>query len=157
MRRPAGVMEFAQRVESTAGKRDGLYWPATVRADESPLGPRVAIAEAEGYGAASREGLAPFQGYFFRVLTAQGPHASGGARSYVVGGHMTRGFAMVAFPARYGDSGVMTFIVDEAGVVFEKNLGPDTDRVARAMMQFDPDLSWKVAEAQSPGESSTSR
>ena len=149
MRRPAGLVEFAQRVESTPGKRDGLYWPAATTADESPLGPRVAVAEAEGYGAASREGLAPFQGYYFRVLTAQGRHASGGARSYIEGGHMVHGFALVAFPARYGDFGVMTFIVDEAGVVFEKNLGPATDRTARVMSQFDPDLSWKVAE--SPG------
>jgi len=145
-RRPAGMVEFAQRVDSTPGKRDGLYWPAAKPADESPLGPRVAMAEAEGYGAASREGLAALRGYYFRVLTAQGPHASGGARSYIVDGHMVRGFALVAFPARYGDSGVMTFIVDESGVVFEKNLGPEGERVARAMTQFDPDLSWKVAD-----------
>jgi hypothetical protein len=110
------------------------------------LGPRVAQAEAEGYGAASREGLAPLRGYYFRVLTAQGPHASGGAKSYIVDGHMVRGFALVAFPARYGDSGVMTFIVDEAGVIFEKNLGPDGDRTARAMTKFDPDLSWRIAD-----------
>ncbi len=145
-RRPAGMAEFARRVESTPGRRDGLYWPAATPADESPLGPRVAQAEAEGYGAASREGLAPLRGYYFRVLTAQGPHASGGAKSYIVDGHMVRGFALVAFPARYGDSGVMTFIVDEAGVIFEKNLGPDGDRTARAMTKFDPDLSWRIAD-----------
>ena len=141
--------EFATKVESSPGAQDGLYWPATAGTEESPLGPLVASAEARGYGVPNGEGAAPFQGYYYRILTAQGPHASGGAKSYLVGGHMTGGFALVAFPAKYGRSGVMTFIVNQSGIVFERNLGPDTDAIARRMTGFDPSGRWKIADVRS--------
>jgi len=144
--RAGGVHEYAQRVESTAGQHDGLYWPATDPQGESVLGPFVAAAEAHGYGVASAEGRAPFHGYYYRILTGQGASAPGGARAYVVDGHMTRGFALVAFPAKYGDSGVMTFIVNQHGVLFEKNLGPQSAAIAQRMTVYDPDKSWKVVE-----------
>lgn len=141
-----GPREYAQKVESSPGARDGLYWPAKAGAEESPLGPRIATAEAKGYGVASREGRSPFEGYYFRILTAQGPHAPGGTKSYLVDGHMTGGFALVAYPARYGDSGVMTFIVNESGIVFQRNLGPHTASVARAITSFDPDRNWRITD-----------
>ena len=140
-----GRRVYAMKVESTPGRHDGLYWPAASADTQSPLGPRVAAAEAKGYGVASREGLAPFQGYYYRILTAQGPHAPGGEKSYIADGQMTGGFALVAYPAKWGDSGVMTFIVNQAGIVFEKNLGPDTARLARRIEAFDPDRSWRIA------------
>lgn len=145
-RLPAASSAFAQKVQSAPGARDGLYWPVGAGERESPLGPRVAAAEAKGYGAASREGRAPFEGYYFRILTAQGPHASGGARSYLAGGRLTGGFALIAYPAKYGDSGVMTFIVNQDGVVFQRNLGPDTAKLAQSVTAFDPDDSWRVAD-----------
>jgi hypothetical protein len=139
-----GLREYAQKIASGDGAHDGLYWPASGDAVESPLGPFVAAAEARGYDLASAEGLAPFQGYFYRVLTRQGAHAPGGSRSYLVDGHMTGGFALIAFPAKYGNSGVMSFIVDQHGVVFEKNLGPNTSAIAGRITAFDPDKSWKA-------------
>jgi hypothetical protein len=141
-----GLHEYAQRVSSTEGKRDGLYWKAAEGDEESPIGPFVAAAEAQGYGAASAEGAAPFHGYFFKTLTRQGWNAPGGPTEYIVKGHMTRGFALVAFPAKYGDSGVMTFLVNQHGIVFEKNLGADTTRLARQMTDYNPDPSWKIAQ-----------
>ena len=140
-----GLHEYARRVASAADKRDGLYWPISQGEDESPLGPLVAGAEAEGFGAASAEGRAPFHGYYYRILTRQGKSAPGGAQDYLVKGHLTGGFALVAFPATYGDSGVMTFIVNQNGVVFQKNLGPDTVRIARRMSEYDPDKTWLPA------------
>ena len=141
-----GHREYAQKVDSMPGAHDGLYWPATAPEPESPLGPRVAAAEVKGYGAASRQGLAPFEGYYFRILTAQGAHASGGAKSYLAAGHLTGGFALIAYPAKYGDSGVMTFIVNQAGIVFQKNLGADTLSRAKAITAFDPDRTWRIAD-----------
>jgi hypothetical protein len=141
-----GLHEYAQRVASSEGKHDGLYWKAIESGEESPIGPFVATAEAQGYGVASAEGTAPFHGYFFKVLTRQGWNAPGGPRDYISKGHMTRGFALVAFPAKYGDSGVMTFLVNQHGIVFEKNLGPDTTSVARQMTDYNPDPSWKIAQ-----------
>lgn len=139
-----GRREYAMNIRSAEGRRDGLYWPASSAGGESPLGPLVAAAEASGYGPPSNNDRQPFHGYIIRILTSQGPHAPGGARSYVVDGHMTGGYALIAFPAKYGDSGVMTFIVNQHGIVFEKNLGPATDRLARAVTAYDPDATWKA-------------
>jgi len=141
-----GMHEYAQRVASTEGKHDGLYWKAVEGGEESPIGPLVATAEAQGYGLASAEGAAPFRGYFFKILTRQGWNAPGGPGEYIVKGHMTRGFALVAFPAKYRDSGVMTFLVNQHGIVFEKNLGPNTTEAARQMTDYNPDPSWKIAQ-----------
>jgi hypothetical protein len=139
-----GVREYARKLASDPGQRNGLYWPPSGAGDESPLGPWVAAAEAHGYGPPADSGRQPYRGYVFRILTAQGEHASGGARAYLVDGRMTGGFALLAFPARYGDSGIMTFIVNQNGVAFQKNLGPDTERIAAAMTAYDPDPSWSV-------------
>ena len=139
-----GLHAYAQRVASSNGGHDGLYWPATTGSLESPLGPLVAAAEAQDYGAASAAGQTPFHGYYYRILTRQGAHAAGGAHDYLVDGHLTGGFALLAFPAKYGASGVMTFIVNEAGIVYEKNLGPDTASMAAGITQYDPDRSWNV-------------
>jgi len=134
---------YAQSLRSTPGKRDGLYWEAADH-DVSPLGPFVASAAAEGYRVREAgEAPAPYHGYFFRILTAQGPHAPGGAREYVKEGQMTGGFALVAWPADHGSSGVMTFLVDEQGVVFQKDLGEGTTEAAKAMTAYDPDASWE--------------
>jgi hypothetical protein len=142
--RQGGLAEYAQHFKSNPGKRDGLYWPVGAGEAESPMGPLVASARAEGYpaGEAGARRPTPYHGYFYRILKAQGPHAADGARSYVVGGRMVGGFALVAFPARYGDSGVMTFVVNQDGVVYQKNLGPRTAAIARRMEVFDPDPSW---------------
>lgn len=109
----------------------------------SPFGPLVASARAEGYGPNTTGKPRPYHGYYFKILTRQGPGAPGGANDYVVNGHMTGGFAMVAFPAQYGNSGIMTFIVNETGIVFEKNLGRGTAAAARRITAYDPDESWQ--------------
>jgi hypothetical protein len=139
-----GLHEYATKFPSSAGKHDGLYWQASANEEQSPFGPLVASARKEGYRREPHHGPAPYHGYYFRILTRQGPHASGGAKDYIVAGHMTRGFALLAFPAKWGDSGVMTFVVNQHGIVFQKNLGPDTARIAPAIKQFDPDLSWST-------------
>lgn len=142
-----GHAEYAQHFISTPGERDGLYWPATSPADESPLGPLVATAEEEGYPGERVSGKpSPYQGYYFRILKSQGAYAPGGAKDYVKDGRMTEGFALVAWPASYGASGIMTFIVDQGGIVFQKDLGPDTASAAAAITSFDPDLSWTRVE-----------
>ena len=139
----SGYLEYAQKFMSSPGKRDGLYWPPTA-GEESPIGPLVVSARAEGYGRkGAHEKRSPYHGYYYRLLEKQGVDARGGAYDYVVNGHMIGGFALVAFPAKFGDSGVMTFIVNQDGVVYEKSLGPDTAAIARAMTTFDPDASWK--------------
>jgi hypothetical protein len=133
---------YAQRFHSTPGQRDGLYWRAEGR-DVSPFGPLVASATAEGYHLDQpTEAPVPYEGYFFRILTAQGPKAPGGARSYVNDGKMTGGFALVAWPAHHGSSGVMTFMVGPQGVVFQKDLGDGTAEAVKAIMAYDPDQSW---------------
>jgi hypothetical protein len=133
---------YAQTLRSTPGKRDGLYWEAADH-DRSPLGPLVAAATAEGYHVPEGdEPRLPYHGYFFRVLTAQGPHAPGGTRDYVKDGKMTGGFALVAWPAEHGSSGIMTFLVGEQDVVFQKNLGEQTAEAVKAITAFDPDESW---------------
>jgi hypothetical protein len=140
----AGYLEYAQKFMSSPGKRDGLYWPATA-GEESPIGPLVVSARAEGYGGkGAHEKRSPYHGYYYRILKRQGKDALGGPHNYVVKGHMIGGFALVAFPAKYGDSSVMTFIVNQDGVVYEKNLGPNTAAIARAMTNYDPDASWKA-------------
>jgi hypothetical protein len=137
-----GVLQFAQKLGSTPGKFDGLYWPADASKGEemSPFGPL--IAESSAYLAGHKRGD-PYRGYHFRILTRQGKSAPGGAYSYVINGRMVAGFAMVAYPAAYGESGVMTFIVNTAGKIFEKNLGPNTAATAEKMTGFDPGPGWK--------------
>jgi hypothetical protein len=144
--RGAGPGVYAQRIVSTPGHKDGLYWPAD--GDESPFGELAAEASGEGYKVGG--GPQPFHGYYFRILTKQGPHAPGGELDYVVGGKMIGGFALVAYPAEYGNSGVMTFIVNHAGTVYQKNLGPNTDELAKRITSFDPDKSWTKVSVESP-------
>jgi hypothetical protein len=143
-RSAGGLHEYARKFASTQGKRDGLYWQAAANDAESPLGPLVAAAEAQGYEAASAEGRAPFHGYYYRILSQQGKAVPGGAKDYIVDGHMTGGFALLAYPAKYANSGVMTFVVNQEGIVYEKNLGRDTAAIARRMKIYDPDQSWRV-------------
>ena len=138
-----GKVEFAQRLISTEGKRDGLYWEAKEGEEDSPLGPLVARAAKEGYANAD---LSPFHGYYFNILKGQGKHVDGGAYNYVVKGKMILGFALVAYPAEYGNSGVMTFILNQEGIIYQKDLGKDTKRRAEAMKIFDPDKSWTKVE-----------
>ena len=141
------LIEYAQKFESSPGKHDGLFWPAEAGAPESPLGPQMVSARAEGYDTATGE-RTPYQGYFYKILTRQGGAAPGGAYDYLAKGHMIGGFALVAFPARWADSGVMSFLINQDGVIYEKNLGPDSAAAARAMTEFNPDESWrKVAAA----------
>ncbi len=136
---------FTKKLRSDPGKENGLYWDTKEGEPESPGGPLLAEASADGYDIGSGK-HAPFHGYLYRILSAQGPHARGGARDYVVDGKMTRGFAVVAYPAEYRSSGVMTFIVNQHGVVYQKDLGEDTAATAKAMTAFDPDSSWKVSQ-----------
>ena len=137
--------EYAQKIVSSPGQHDGLYWPAGAGEKQSPIGPEMAHARAEGYsGNPPDPEHAPYHGYYYRILTRQGPAASGGARDYIVDGHMTGGFALIAFPATWGDSGVMTFIVNQNGIVYRKNLGADTAKTAVAITEFNPDISWKT-------------
>ncbi len=145
--RGTGMREYAQSFHSQPGKRDGLYWEVSGNEPESPMGTLVAVATSEGYTHKDPNAEPmPFHGYFFRILTAQGPHAPEGARSYIVDGHMTGGFALVAYPAHYRSSGVMTFIVNQVGIVFQKDLGEKTAEIATAMTQYDPDDSWQPVE-----------
>lgn len=141
-----GILEFAQRLVSNPGKQDGLYWPAELDGSMSPLGPLVAFAQVEGYSPEVREEdefqRGPYRGYYFKILTRQGSHAPGGKYYYVIHGNMIAGFALVAWPAEYGTSGIMTFLVNQQGQVYEKDLGPKTSTMARRMKSFDPDSSW---------------
>ena len=139
-----GSREFAQKFISSKGKHDGLYWPVKTGESESPLGLLVAGARAEGYMSGKTHKYAPYHGYYYKILKRQGPNAGGGAKDYIVHGHMTGGFALLAFPAKYGDSGVMSFIVNENGIVHEKNLGLDTAAIAKGIDTYDPDSSWQV-------------
>lgn len=142
-----GIREYAEKFGSDPGKRNGLYWETPSGEEPSPLGELVADARAEGYRrSGSKQGPIPFHGYYFRILTKQGKHSAGGAFDYVVNNNMIGGFAVVAYPAAYGSSGVMTFMVNHEGVVYEKNLGKNTATTARAMKWFDPDKTWKKVE-----------
>ena len=141
-----GVMEFAQKIRSTPGKQDGLYWEAKEGEKESPFGPLAAKADREGYAKSKNGGPSPFHGYLFRILKAQGKSADGGAFDYVVHGRMILGFAMVAYPAQYGASGIMTFVVNQNGTVYQKDLGKSTGKTAAAMKLYNPDSAWKKVE-----------
>jgi hypothetical protein len=138
----SGIPQYARKVSSSPGKKDGLYWPED---PDSPIGGLIARAIAEGYRAPSGEQRQPYHGYFYKILTAQGPAAVGGARDYIVQGLMLGGFALVAWPAEYGASGYKTFIVNQDGVVYEQDLGPDTAAEAEAMTEFNPDETWDLA------------
>lgn len=134
---------YAQHFISRRGRHDGLYWPTRGAEPQSPLGPLVAQARASGYTPGKARGRHhPYYGYYFRILTAQGPRAPGGAHSYVIKGRMTGGFALLAYPATYGDSGIMTFIVDRDGIVFQRNFGPHTAAIAAKIRAYDPDANW---------------
>ncbi|HYA37225.1 MAG TPA: DUF2950 domain-containing protein [Candidatus Methylomirabilis sp.] len=140
-----GFREYAQHFASHPNQHDGLYWPTKSGEEPSPMGALVARARDEGYeSAGTRTKREPYHGYYYRILKRQGSHALGGAHDYIADDHMIGGFALVAFPAQYGASGVMTFIVNQDGVVYQKNLGPDTERIAREMKAYDPDPSWKA-------------
>jgi hypothetical protein len=139
----SGTVEFAQRIISTEGKHDGLYWEAKEGEEESPLGPLVAQAAKEGF---ANPNLQPFHGYYFTILKGQGKHADGGAYHYVVKGKMILGFAIIAYPAEYGNSGVMTFMVNQQGIIYQKNLGKNTKRSAESLKIFNPDKTWTKIE-----------
>ncbi len=139
------VLEYAQKLNSSPEKEDGLYWPPGPDGEASPLGPLVAYAQGEGYALESKgddEVPAPFHGYFYKILTRQGRHAPGGKYDYIINGNMIGGFALVAWPARFGDSGIMTFIVNQQGVVYQKDLGAKTSKLAAGMKAYDPDATW---------------
>ena len=146
---PAGgsLPEYARKLVSDPGTKNGLFWPTAEGGPDSPLGPLAASAAAEGYTARTQpaQGPLPYHGYVYRLLTSQGPHARGGTLDYLVNGRQIGGFAVVAFPAQYGNSGIMTFITNHEGTVYERDLGPDTEKIARAMTQFDPGPEWAPA------------
>jgi hypothetical protein len=137
--------QFAQKLVSDEGRHNGLYWHGASDEFASPINPLIAYARQNVPTDQAGEHV-PYNGYMFRVLTSQGPHAPGGAKNYIVGGKMSAGFAFVAYPVEYRSSGVMTFIVDESGAIYEKDLGPDTTKRAQAMTVYDPDSSWHKAE-----------
>lgn len=145
LRNPQGdkLLHYAQRFLSTNGKRDGLYWRARASEPPSPLGPVFAAARAEGYAKDSSGKPYPYHGYFYRILKGQGPDARGGAYDYVAQSRMIGGFALIAYPAEYGNSGVMTFIVNHDGTVYQKDLGPESGRLARKISKFNPDTTWR--------------
>jgi Protein of unknown function (DUF2950) len=140
-----GILEYAQRFGSDKGKKNGLYWPAKQGEEQSPLGLLAAKAYNQGYRKKGDQPQ-PFYGYYYRILKGQGKNAPGGAYDYVVKGNMIGGFALVAYPAKYASSGVMTFIVNHDGVVYQKDLGKNTEKTALAMKVFDPDSTWKKAQ-----------
>jgi hypothetical protein len=143
-----GLAVYARKFVSTPGTRDGLYWETPPGAKPSPLGPLVAQARAEGYAAGQPRPASapkrPYHGYYFKILTRQGAHAPGGKFAYVINGNMIAGYALIAYPDKWGSSGVMTFIVNQQGRVYEKNLGPKTAQIAAAIAEYDPDESWKL-------------
>jgi hypothetical protein len=148
--RGMGVGVYAMRFISDSGKKDGLYWPAASGEEESPLGELFATATKQGYKAG--EGRAPYHGYYYKILTKQGPAATGGAADYVVKGKMIGGFALVAYPAEYRNSGVMTFMVNHDGAIFQKDFGPKTEQLAEAITAFNPDKSWQKTDVPEPAK-----
>ena len=144
-----GVLAYAQFLRSTPGTHDGLFWPANQPGEElSPLGPLIAQARVEGYRHTAKmlnDEQAPYHGYYFKILTRQGKHAPGGKFKYIINGRMIAGFALVAWPAEWGNTGVMTFLVNQQGKVYQKNLGPQTVKIAKAMPIYDPDDTWTPA------------
>lgn len=142
-----GILQYAQHFLSHEGKKDGLYWEVAAGEYSSPLGPQVARAEEEGYSVRkSGEKHKPYHGYYFKILKSQGSKAPGGALDYIINGKMTAGFGLLAYPAVYGVSGIMTFVVNQQGIVYEKDLGPKTGDLAKSVTKYDPDKTWKKAE-----------
>jgi hypothetical protein len=140
-----GVLAYAQFLHSTPGTHNGLFWPAKPGEELSPLGPLVAAARVEGYHRTAtmlNDEQAPYHGYYFKILTRQGKHASAGKYNYIINGRMIAGFGLVAWPAEWGNTGVMTFIVNQQGKVYQRNLGKKTVKIAAAMTSFDPDNNW---------------
>jgi hypothetical protein len=144
------VLQYAQKIKSSAGKHDGLYWPTAEGEEQSPFGPLVASAQDEGYGKKLGSGRQPYHGYFYRILTSQGPDTPAGAYSYIINyiinGRMIAGFALIAYPAQYGNTGIMTFIVNHQGKVYQKDLGAKTGEVAAKINSYDPDESWSLVQ-----------
>lgn len=140
--------EYAQQTFSDEGKHNGLYWKVSAGEPESPIGPLVAQANAEGYNKGAAGPPTPYRGYLFHVLTGQGKDAPGGAKSYIVNGKMTEGFGIVAYPAEYRSSGVTTFIVGTDGILYQKDLGKKTETIGKAMKDYDPDPGWQKVETQ---------
>lgn len=140
-----GVKQFARRFLSDDGKHNGLYWKISEREPESPIGQLLALANSEDYATATAKPR-PFHGYYYHILNRQGKHAPGGAKNYVVNGKMTGGFAFMAYPAEYRSSGVMTFIVNRNGIVYQKDLGLQTAIRAKALTQYNPDATWKKVD-----------
>jgi hypothetical protein len=140
-----GVMEFAQKLVSTEGKKDGLYWPVKEGDKPSPFGPLIAQAVNEGYKK-EEKALNPYHGYYYKILHGQGKNTTGGEYTYVEKNKMVLGFGLVAYPAKHGNSGIMTFIVNQKDAVYEKDLGPDTEKIVNAMEKYDPDQTWKKVE-----------
>jgi hypothetical protein len=143
------VLEYAQHLRSTPGAHDGLYWSTRTGDELSPLGPLVAEARAGGYRRQTKilaDEQLPYHGYYFNILTRQGKHAPGGKYNYIINGHMIGGFALVAWPAEWGNTGVMTFIVNQRGKIYQKNLGPKTSAIAEGTTAYDPDQSWTAAK-----------
>jgi hypothetical protein len=146
-----GVLNYAQRLNSTPGHHDGLYWEPGDNEDISPFGPLVANAFDEGYDGEKPVGRTePFHGYLFKILKEQGPDAPGGKYNYIINGNMVAGFALVAYPAHWGDSGIMTFIVNQNGKVYQRNLGENSAELAASLTEFDPDKNWTVVEDDAP-------
>ncbi len=144
-----GVREYARKIVSDPGKKNGLYWPTGEGESSSPMGPLVAEAEVEGYGKTrTEEGKSrPYQGYHYRLLTSQGDHAPGGSIDFLTHGRLTGGFALVAWPASYRNSGVMTFLMNQNGIMFERDLGRRTDRIAESISAYDPGRQWRLVES----------
>ncbi len=142
--RVGGVGAYAAKFLSTPGEHDGLYWATKEGEPPSPLGALVAQAQEEGYRASADRSPAPYQGYYYRILSGQGPAAPGGARSYMENGRLTGGFGVVAYPATYGNSGVMTFVVNQNGIVYQRDAGSDTLKAGESMAAFDPDERWTI-------------
>ncbi len=140
-----GIIQYAQKIVSDPYRRNGLYWQSAEGEIPSPLGPFAAKAAAEGYKRAGDKPT-PYHGYYYKILKGQGPNAPGGAFSYVINGHMVAGFALVAWPAEYGVSGVMTFLVNQNGTVYEKDLGPKTEERVKGMTRYNPDRTWRRAQ-----------
>jgi len=147
--------QYAEKLFSDEGQRNGLYWKAADGEPQSPIGPLVASAVAQGYATGTNGVSTPYRGYYYRVLTRQGANGAGGKKNYIVNGEMTEGFAFVAYPAEYPSSGVMTFLVDNDGVVYQKDLGKRTEALAKAMKEYNPTSGWKKTEdEESAGEKS---
>jgi hypothetical protein len=138
-----GVREFAHKLGSDEGKKDGLYWPTKEGEKMSPMGPLIAEAIEEGYRKKGEGPIPPYHGYYYKILKAQGASAPGGAYDYVVNGNMILGFGLVAYPAEYGELGIMSSIINQQGIVYEKDLGEETETIAQAMEAYDPDETWK--------------